>query len=65
VVSIIDEEQYPMVGSHPEDVIGAIGIVAGENQWKSYDDINFDMIREELEANGIPLRARKTKEDLQ
>lgn len=65
MVSIIDEEQYPMVGSHPEDVIGAIGIVAGENQWKSYDDINFDMIREELEANGIPLRARKTKEDLQ
>ena len=65
VASIIDTEQYPMIGSHPKDVIGAIGLVAEENQWKSYDDVNFDLIRKELEANGVPLRARKTREDVQ
>ena len=64
VVGIIDTEHYPMIGSHPEDVIGAIGLVAEENQWKNYDDVVFDTIRKELEVNGVPLRARKTKEDI-
>jgi len=64
VVSIIDTERYPMIGNHPEDVIGAIGLIAEENQWKSYDEVNFNLIRKELEADGVPLRARKTGKDI-
>jgi hypothetical protein len=64
VVGIIDTDQYQMAGSHPEDVIGIIGILAKENEWKSYDDVNFSMIRKELEKQEVPLRAQKTKQDV-
>ena len=63
VVSIINEEKYKMIGSHPEDIITIISIIAQENNWNSYEDINFDIIRKELEANGIPLRERKSPSD--
>ena len=64
VLSIIDTEDYAMTGSHPEDIMDIIGLVATENQWTSYEDINFDLIRKELEANNVPLRPRKTGKDL-
>jgi hypothetical protein len=63
VVSIINTEEYPMVGSNTNDVMDAIGILAEEKGWKNYD-VNFDDIRKELAVMGIPLRARLMKEDL-
>ena len=63
ITGIIDQEKYPLVGSNPEDIMGAIGIVAEENGWGDYADVNADVIRKELEKNGVPLRPRKTAQD--
>ena len=64
VLTIIDQEKFPAEGSNLQDIVRAVRTAAKEGGWKTYDDVSFDVIRAELAHAGIPMRERKTKEDL-
>jgi hypothetical protein len=64
VLGVIDPELFPAEGSNLQDIVRAIRIAAKEGNWKSYDDVSFDAIRAELKLVGIPMRKKKTKDDL-
>ena len=61
VIEII-EDAYPK-NVLAEPVVRAIRIAAKENGWKSYDDVQFKIIRNELEKDGLILKAEKTNKD--
>lgn len=56
---------YEDLPAYTEKILGAIRNAAREKKWESWDDYSFDAIGNELEAAGLPLKARKKSSDYQ
>lgn len=60
VFSSLDEKTYPMSDALIVEMIDRLNLYFQQKKWNTYDDVEFDSIRQDLEKKGLPVKPKKT-----
>ncbi len=55
----MDTDKTPLI----PDIVTILNIIFGEKSWNSYDQIDFEIIRAELENQGYTLKPKRRHQD--